>query len=212
MAFVKDTVELVKEIKKGRGISKEELVLSADKGQGKLIVTMSIFDADSNGKVHGLKPGSNQRIFLLAMVMKMFLFRFLFTSCIKVDDIPESTVNLDLIFERLGFPLPPSEDLKFVSDIKLLLLCLGIHGSTSMHSCPFCEGHRARWGKDKDGVERWIKQGGAGRWIPGEPRTLRRIQEHYERWMQETSGDAKKLKYGCLMYISPPIGRISYYL
>ena len=82
-------------------------------------------------------------------------------------------MNLDLIFERLGFPLPPSEDLKFVSDIKLLLLCLGIHGSTSTHSCPFCEGHRARWGKDKDGVERWIKQGGAGRWIPGEPRTLR---------------------------------------
>ena len=105
MAFVKDTVEMVKEIKRGRGISKEELVLSADKGQGKLIVTMSIFDADSNGKVHGLKPGSNQRIFLLAMVMKMFLFRFLFTSCIKVDDIPESTVNLVLI--RLGFPLPP---------------------------------------------------------------------------------------------------------
>ena len=161
MAFVKDTVEMVKEIKRGRGISKEELVLSADKGQGKLIVTMSIFDADSNGKVHGLKPGSNQRIFLLAMVMKMFLFRFLFTSCIKVDDIPESTVNLDLIFERLGFPLPPSEDLKFVSDIKLLLLCLGIHGSTSMHSCPFCEGHRARWGQGQ-GRGREVDQAGRG--------------------------------------------------
>ena len=78
MAFVKDTVEMVKEIKRGRGISKEELVLSADKGQGKLIVTMSIFDADSNGKVHGLKPGSNQRIFLLAMVIKMF-FLILFS-------------------------------------------------------------------------------------------------------------------------------------
>ena len=68
LAFVKDTVELVKEIRRGRNIKKEELVLSADKGCGKVIVTMSIFDADSNGKVHGLKPGSNQRIFLLAMV------------------------------------------------------------------------------------------------------------------------------------------------
>ena len=37
-----------------------------------------IFDADSNGKVHGLKPGSNQRIFLLAMVIKMF-FLILFS-------------------------------------------------------------------------------------------------------------------------------------
>ena len=68
MAFVKDTVELVKEIRRGRNIKKEELVLSADKGCGKVIVTMSIFDANSNDKVNGLKPGSNQRIFLLAMV------------------------------------------------------------------------------------------------------------------------------------------------
>ena len=68
LAFVEDTVELVKEIRRGRNIKKEELVLSADKGCGKVIVTMSIFDADSNGKVRGLKPGSNQRIFLLAMV------------------------------------------------------------------------------------------------------------------------------------------------
>ena len=68
MAFVKDTVELVKEIRRGRNIKKEELVLSADKGCGKVIVTMSIFDANSNEKVNGLKPGSNQRIFLLAMV------------------------------------------------------------------------------------------------------------------------------------------------
>ena len=37
----------------------------------------------------------------------MFFFNFVLTSCIKVDDISESTVNLDLIFERLGFPLPP---------------------------------------------------------------------------------------------------------
>ena len=48
MAFVKDTVELVKEIRRGRNIRKEELVLSADKGCGKVIVTMSIFDANSN--------------------------------------------------------------------------------------------------------------------------------------------------------------------
>ena len=68
LAYVKDTVELVKEIQRGRDIKNEQLVLSADKGCGKVIVTMAIFDADSNGKVHGLKPGSNQRIFLLAMV------------------------------------------------------------------------------------------------------------------------------------------------
>ena len=68
MAYVKDTVELVKEIQRGRDIKNEQLVLSADKGCGKVIVTMAIFDADSNGKVHGLKPGLNHRILLLAMV------------------------------------------------------------------------------------------------------------------------------------------------
>lgn len=61
-------MELVKKIKGGRNIKREQLVLSADKGCGKVIVTLAIFDADSNGKIHGLKPGSNQRIFLLAMV------------------------------------------------------------------------------------------------------------------------------------------------
>ena len=58
MVFVKDTVELVKEIRRGRNIKREQLVLSADKGCGKVIVTLAIFDADSNGKIHGLKPGS----------------------------------------------------------------------------------------------------------------------------------------------------------
>ena len=66
-------MQLVKDIRKGRNIKREQLVLSADKGCGKVIVTLAIFDADSNGKIHSLKPGSNQRIFLLAMVNYSFL-------------------------------------------------------------------------------------------------------------------------------------------
>ena len=175
LAFVKDTVQLVKEIQRGRDIKKEQLVLSADKGCGKVIVTMAIFDADSNGKVHGLRPGSNQRIFLLAMVNYSFPIKPLpLVPHFQVDDIPESTNNLNLIFERLGFPLPPSEDLKFVADLKLLLMVLGLHGTSSTHSCPFCMGHRARWDAKK---QKWVKTGGAGRWIQGDPRTLRNIQE-----------------------------------
>ena len=109
----------------------------------------------------------------------------------QVDDIPESTNNLNIIFERLGFPLPPSEDLKFVADLKLLLMVLGNHGTSSTHNCPFCMGHRARWDPKK---KKWVKTGGAGRWILGEPRTLRNIQEWYEKWMAETGGDEDKLK------------------
>ena len=58
----------MKEIGRGRDNKKQQLVVSADKGCKKVIVTIAIYDADSNGKVHGLKPGSSQRIFLLAMV------------------------------------------------------------------------------------------------------------------------------------------------
>ena len=68
MAFVKDPVNFVKEIGRGRDNKNQQLVVSADKGCKKVIITITIYDADSNGKVHGLKPGSNQRIFLLAMV------------------------------------------------------------------------------------------------------------------------------------------------
>ena len=42
--------------------------------------------------------------------------------------------------------------------------------------------------------KKWVKTGGAGRWILGEPRTLRSIQEWYEKWMAETGGDEDKLK------------------
>ena len=188
-------MELVKEIRRGREVKKEELVLSADKGGKKVIVTMALFDADSNGKVHGLKPGSNQQIFLLAMVKIIFPFISeyftTFFAFFQVDDITESTNNLNIIFERLGFPLPPTNELKFVSDLKLLLMVLGIHGSTCTHSCPFCMGHRARWDSRR---KKWVKTGGAGRWFPGEPRTMRNILEWYEKWMSETGGDESKLK------------------
>ena len=114
-----------------------------------------------------------------------------FFAFFQVDDITESTNNLNIIFERLGFPLPPTNELKFVSDLKLLLMVLGIHGSTCTHSCPFCMGHRARWDSRR---KKWVKTGGAGRWFPGEPRTMRNILEWYEKWMSETGGDESKLK------------------
>ena len=192
LAYVKDTVELVNEIRRGRGVKKEQLVLSADKGVGKVVVTMGLYDADSNGKVHGLKPGSNQRIFLLAMVNYPISENLLaYSSYLQVDDIPESTNNLNIIFERLGFPLPPSKDLKFVSDLKLLLMVLGLHGTSCTHNCPFCMAHRARWDARR---KKWVKTGGAGRWMSGEPRTLRNILEWYEKWMTETGGNEAKLK------------------
>ena len=48
-----------------------------------------------------------------------------------------------------------------------------------------------RWDDKK---KKWVKTGGAGRWILGEPRTLRNILQWYEKWMAETGGDEDKLK------------------
>ena len=45
-----------------------------------------------------------------------------------VEDIPETTKNLVIMFEKLGFPLI-HPNMKFVSDIKLLEIVLGIHGA-----------------------------------------------------------------------------------
>ena len=174
LAYVKDVAEFIQTIMTGRNITNERLLISADSGCGKLLVTCSIYDADKDGKILGYQPGSDRRIFLLAMV----------------DDVCETTSNLGLILEKLGFPLP-NPDIEFVSDIKLLLLVLGLHGSSAMHSCPYCHGYRARW----DAKEKvWKKIGTGGRWIAGELRTCRTIQDWYERWMAETEGDAKLLK------------------
>ena len=45
-----------------------------------------------------------------------------------VEDIPETTKNLVVMFEKLGFPLI-HPNMKFVSDIKLLEIVLGLHGA-----------------------------------------------------------------------------------
>ena len=81
--------------------------------------------------------------------------------------------------------------MKFVSDLKLLLMVLGLHGTSCTHNCPFCMAHRARWDARR---KRWFKTGGAGRWMSGEPRTQRNILEWYENWMTETGGNESKLK------------------
>ena len=91
----------------------------------------------------------------------------------------------------MGFPLPDSEDTKFVADLKLLLMVLGLHGTSATHSCPFCMASRARWDAKK---QKWVKTGGAGRWLMGEPRTLSNILQWYEAWMRETGGDESRLK------------------
>ena len=107
LAYVKDVAEFIQTIMTGRNITNERLLISADSGCGKLLVTCSIYDADKDGKILGYQPGSDRRIFLLAMV----------------DDVCETTSNIGLILEKLGFPLP-NPDIEFVSDIKLLLLSL----------------------------------------------------------------------------------------
>ena len=86
LSHVKDVVELLKKICGIRGIRRERLVISADKGGGKLIVTCTVYDQDQNGLFRGPKPGGKNRILVLAMV----------------DGVEESTENIAVILEQLG--------------------------------------------------------------------------------------------------------------
>ena len=72
-----------------------------------------------------------------------------------------------------------------VADIKLLHILLGLNGCSSMHSCPYCEGHKVKPNGEKTG--------GPGKWTIGQMRTLKRCQELYEIWMTVEQGNEKKL-------------------
>ena len=82
--------DLIAAIEAGRGIAVPRLVIGADYGVNKLLVTMNIYDEENlHQPVDGMKPSAPQSSFLIAVG----------------DHTPETHLNLSIIFRKLGFPL-----------------------------------------------------------------------------------------------------------
>ena len=90
LAYMSDIKGFVSEVITGRGLKSPRMVIGADYGQNKLLVTCSFYDEeDPNAKCNGKLPSAPQSSFLLA----------------SADLVPETHLNISKIFEKLGFPL-----------------------------------------------------------------------------------------------------------
>ena len=100
-----------------------------------------------------------------------------------IDDVPEVRENILIMLMKVGFPFEV-ENIKFVADLKMMLLIIGLQDSSAYYSCPFGECYRVKF---KDG--KWVKTGERGphiRWVKGPDRTLASCQMWHDKWVQDT--------------------------
>ena len=175
LAYISKMEDLIADVTEGRELSTPRLVIGADYGQEKLLVTASIYDdEDPHKKCIGMEPSAPQSSFLLA----------------SADLVPETTKNMKIIFNKLGFPLSNMPKLKLVFDLKLFNLIAGIQTASSIMACPFGLCYR---------INEKGEPSNTGRWVKGEPRTMRQCHKFHEDWMTETGGDRSRLRHygGC---------------
>ena len=127
-----------------------------DSGQKRMLVVLQIGDGISNG----VKDTSTKRAIILAFV----------------DDIPENYRNLSIILDKLKVQTIKYHH-KFVADLKLGNIVLGVMECGSRHGCPHCKG----------------KRNTCGEWEKGEPRDLEDLTSDHTMWA-ENSGKKNELK------------------
>ena len=99
-----------------------------------------------------------------------------------VSNIPDNTFNLRVILEALKLKYLKKK-YNVVCDLKLKKILLGMTNCSSMHACPFCEGHKV----DANGKKK-------GRWIPGRKRTIKNVIENQTKYVDETGCNRKLLQ------------------
>ena len=134
--------------------------------------TAIIYEMDEDGDYVVKNPSASDSIFVLA----------------KVDFVPDNYANMQILLEKLDFPLK-NRDIKFTFDIKLLCIALGNQSTSSLFCCPF--GSCFRLGENKKGD---VVVTNHGRWVLGLDASPRLRQEWYEAWMDETGGDPAQLR------------------
>ena len=127
-----------------------------DSGQKRMLVVLQIGDGISNS----VKDTSIKRAIIIAFV----------------DDIPENYCNISIILDKLKVHLIKHHH-KFVSDLKLGNIVLGLMECGSRHGCPHCKGK-----KNRDGV-----------WEKGDPRSLGNLTSDNTMW-KDNSGQKNELK------------------
>ena len=91
------------------------------------------------------------------------------------EQIPELYVNAKIMYDLIHLR---EVSAKFVCDLKLINILLGLSSHASKHPCPYGTCY-----KGQDGM-----------WVSGEQRSFASISNHRENWREQTGGDRKKLK------------------
>lgn len=145
------------------------LIFGLDGGQGKFLVTLIVKDDSKDYDTDKYKPTSFHKILIPA----------------EVEDIPENTYNLQVIFDALDVE-KLSKIYKVVGDLKIYNIMLGLQSSGAMHSCPYGECY-----KITDTLKKTNQKGAA--WVKGRNRTPRNIRENRNKWAEETHENRKLL-------------------
>ena len=157
--YTEELEMLLEFILQERDIEEEDVKwvnVELDSGQKRMLVVLQIGDGISNN----VKDTSTKRAIIIAFV----------------DDIPENYCNLSIILDKLKVHLIKYHH-KFVSDLKLGNIVLGLMECGSRHGCPNCKRK-----KNKDGV-----------WQKGDPRDLENLASDHTMW-EENSGRKNELK------------------
>ena len=167
-------------ISRGLSESDVDVVLGADGGQGKLIVTLAVIPKnEKSGKErkrdkkleNKYKSTSTHRVMVVG----------------RVDSIPETHHNLKTLLEKLNLP-ELSHTFARSADLKLVDILLGIQSCTSIHSCPYCLGYKV----DKFGK----KTNGKGLWKGTfEARTWGNLNGHQGLWAETAANKRNLLKH-----------------
>jgi hypothetical protein len=142
--------------------SKVKLVFGADGGKGKFIVTLAIIPEESKSNAASVSASGGKQILIVAEVAK----------------IPEKHQNLKVVFDELRLS-QLSRDYSVICDVKCIVILCGISGTSSMHSCPYCEGYKV----NKQGK----KTNQKGEWLCGNTlRTMGSLMKHFKKWDKDT--------------------------
>ena len=143
LAIVNDINETIEHVCEARGIKNPLIAVGCDGGQGKLIVTLSVFDKDDENErdPKDPSPGGKRRVILLA----------------AADGAPEKRPVLNRIYEELR-TWTVKHDIQYIGDCKITNLLfgmyiifmmnkqnhspenifVGVQSHSSHHSCPYC--------------------------------------------------------------------------
>ncbi len=163
VVYCKNTNDFIKFVCDFRGLNPEDVdhLVGLDEGKGRFIITYSCIPRleTTNINNNNFESSGAKQSFILCCA----------------EQIPELYVNAKIMYDLIHLR---EVSAKFVCDLKLTNILLGLSSHASKHPCPYGTCY-----KGPDGI-----------WVSGEQRTFASISNHSENWREQTGGDRKKLK------------------